>query len=141
QGTTGVSWVWFAFPVTLTAGTTITIKYGTESITYHVTAVADDSGSSIPAGSYQGPDQLISFFTANYTLSRDFDISHINGNMIYFSAKQKNYGFDFQPVLTASIEIGKDHSGVPATMRKNFAIWFELYCQNADHTAYEKIYE
>lgn len=141
QGTNAVSYVWFAFPVTLTAGTTIPIKYGTESITFNVTAVADDSGSSITAGTYNSVDQIISFFSANYTLSRDFDISHINGNKVYFTAKQKNYGFDFQTWTMPKFEVGRDHLGEPMAMRKNFAIWFELYCQNADHTAYEKIYE
>lgn len=140
-GAKAVNSVWFTFPVTLAAGEVIPIKYGNVSISMTVTAAADDSGSSITAGTYNSLDQLMPFFSANYILSRDFDISHINGNKLYFTAKESNYGFDFTQVQQGRWSVLKESSGEPRSLRKNFAIWFELYCQKDDHSGYERIYE
>lgn len=143
EGAAAVNYVYFGFPVTLTVGITIAIKYGNEAINFNVMAVTDDSGSSIPAGTYNSVAQLIGFFTSNYTLSRDFDISHINGSKVIFTAKQKNYGFSFQGWNgnLPQYSIGTESSGEPSVLRKNFAIWFELWCQTDDHSSYERIYE
>jgi len=141
EGALAENYILFFLPVTLLAGESIPLKYGNTSVTFDITAQADDSGSSIPAGTYTNLDQLVPYFTCNLDLSRDFDIWPAAEGRLNFTAKKPNNGFDLEYFSSLKFWITREVNGRPRTLRKNFSIWFELYCQNSDHSAYEKIYE
>lgn len=108
----------------------ITISYN--EILFTVTAVLnpDDSGTQIYAGR-PATDQLRTVFTTNYNLDNDFEMQ-VSGEYMIFTAKETGPEYDFLTYNTTS--------GVKGIYKENYGILVSIFCENADNSAFERIY-
>ncbi len=123
------------------AGTVISFKYGSTVVNMTAAAAPDNSGNQFPSGTVYNQayiDSLLPYFKANHLLSRDFDIVPA-GTSYRFNAKKKSNGFDLVPVTGPGFLITLVTPGQPEKVKPGFSIYFELYAQNDDHSAYEKV--
>ncbi|KAA8483767.1 hypothetical protein BDE36_1766 [Arcticibacter tournemirensis] len=129
---------------------TIHIKYGGVEIIMQADQFPDGSGTQFPFnGGLAGADYaalILPYFQANFTLSRDFDITaEISnsgaGSRLKFIAKNARYGYDFE-YQGAGEEYTVDNitPGITDVYRHNFAIYFELWCEKSNYSGFEQIY-
>lgn len=114
---------------------TIVIKYGNNSITFTAAVAPDNSGEQYYATTVGASVPWlwkVDCFRANYIISQDFDITTVDNNLI-FTAKRIGLGYDIQGYNVTP--------GAAEIIKPNYGIQFRLFCESADYSGYEIIYQ
>ncbi|RZJ85683.1 MAG: hypothetical protein EOO20_19830, partial [Chryseobacterium sp.] len=125
-------------PDPIAVGTQLVFFYGGKTVTMVAALAPDESGHQFTATPFLGvyPEVQVENFKSNYQLSQDFDMT-VNGGEIVFTAKAfgTSYNFNTGPYIANYVP------GTIQTLRPNYGIAVRLFCETADHSSFEMIWE
>ncbi|MBC8053737.1 MAG: hypothetical protein H7Y13_11800 [Sphingobacteriaceae bacterium] len=125
----------------IVAGNTITLQFGTNTLVFTCSNVPDSSGLQFPPGdglAYY--ESLIPYFKANHTIDQNYTVTW-ESSSIHFRARKKTTGLDMTEMDFGVFgSMSNDVIGIVEIARSDYYIYFELFCQTDDHTAYELVH-